>query len=178
MRVRLSRLVLSIGLAAATSACDSAGRLPTSPTPVATPQPAPTPPPNPPPTGVPSTGISVDQVLRTTVSVEDPVCDPQHWDARAPCKVFTLVVPRSGVLTVTVTILVPTLVPGSTADLLDLMVTLLPDGPTEYVSGGAVQRVSLDAAEGRSYVIRINSYQYMFPSVPPAVEFELKTELK
>src|SRR5215813_4809563 len=52
---------------------------------------------------VPRVPISVGQVVRASITRDDPVCDPVHWDANSPCKVYSLLAPTSGLLTVTLT---------------------------------------------------------------------------
>jgi len=168
MRALPPRLVLSVALAVVTSACDADRAFlasPISPAPIVAPAPAPSP--------VPSVSILAGQMVRATVSREDPVCDPAHWDANSPCKVYSLVAPTSGLLTVTLT----TDIPGSNPDAIDMMVTPLPGGTTLYSPGGAVQRLSLHVQAESRYEIRINSYPYLLP-LPGALDFELRTELQ
>ena len=135
----------------------------------------PTPRPLPPPTPsqIPTTMISVGEVIHASIGTDDPICDPAHWDAQAPCKLFLLTAPRSGTLHVILT--APPLPPASSFDFIDI---LLFDGPSytgaplEY----STRSVSAPVVEGRTYAIRINSYPYLLPP-PGNLDFELKTEM-
>ena len=167
MRARVTRLVLSVALAVVMCACDHHdpfGAPTTLPPPIVAPPVAPL---------VPRVSISVNQVVRATISRDDPVCDPAQWDANAPCKVYSLVAPATGLLTVTLTADFR----GSTPDAIDMMLTPLPGGTTLYSPGGAVQRLSLHVQAESRYEIRINSYPYLLPH-PGALDFELRTELQ
>jgi len=176
---RLTRLTLCVGLLTMTSACDRYGP-PTGPSPFRpvvnpTPTPPPTPRPLPPPTPsqIQTTMISVGDVIQASIGPDDPICDPAHWDAQAPCKLFLLTAPRSGTLHVILT--APPLPPASSFDFIDI---LLFDGPSytgaplEY----STRSVSAPVVEGRTYAIRINSYPYLLPP-PGNLDFELKTEM-
>jgi hypothetical protein len=166
MSARVTRLVLSVALAAVTCGCDADRSFLTSPTTMPAPiVPLPIPP--------QPVSISVGELVRASITRGDPVCDPVHWDANAPCKVYSLVAPTSGLLTVTLT----TDIPGSNPDVIDMMVTEVSSGMTLYSPGGAVQRLSLDVQAARRYEIRINSYPYLLP-LPGALDFELRTELQ
>jgi hypothetical protein len=46
--------------------------------------------------------IVVGQVLQAAISAEDAPCDPDGWDARAPCKRLRFLSPRTGDLTLEV----------------------------------------------------------------------------
>ena len=177
---RLTRLTLCVGLLTMTSACDRYGP-PTGPSPFRpavnpTPTPPPTPRPLPPPTPsqIQTTMISVGDVIQASIGPDDPICDPAHWDAQAPCKLFLLTAPRSGTLHVILT--APPLPPASSFDFIDI---LLFDGPSytgaplEY----STRSVSAPVVEGRTYAIRINSYPYLLPP-PGNLDFELKTEMQ
>jgi hypothetical protein len=175
---RLTRLTLCVGLLTMASACDRYGS-PTGPTPfrpVVNPTPTPTPPPLPPttPAQIPTTRISVGDVIQTSIGPEDPICDPAHWDAQAPCKLFLLTAPSNGTLHVILT--GPPLPPTSSLDVIDI---LLFDGPS--YTGAPLQystrSVSAPVVEGRTYAIRINSYPYLLPP-PGNLDFELKTEMQ
>jgi len=177
---RLMRLTLCVGLLTMTSACDRYGS-PTEPSPFRpvvnpTPTPTPTPPPLPPttPAHIPTTMISVGDVIQTSIGPGDPICDPGGWDARAPCKLFLLTAPRNGTLLVILTATPPP--PVSGFDFIDI---LLFDGPS--YTGAPLQystrSVSAPVVEGRTYAIRINSYPYLLPP-PGNLDFELKTEMQ
>ena len=120
---------------------------------------------------VPTTAVSIGEVIRTTIGLADPVCDPKGWDATAPCKRFLLVAPRDGVLTV----ILSAEIPGTRSDVIDLML-ISPSGPYAYSGGGAEQEVSTTVVGGNTYEIRVNSYPYLLP-VPGNLEFELKIRM-
>jgi len=177
---RLTRLTLCVGLLTMTSACDRYGP-PTGPSPFRpvvnpTPTPPPTPRPLPPPTPsqIQTTMISVGDVIQASIGPDDPICDPAHWDAQAPCKLFLLTAPSNGTLHVILT--GPPLPPTSSLDVIDI---LLFDGPS--YTGAPLQystrSVSAPVVEGRTYAIRINSYPYLLPP-PGNLDFELKTEMQ
>ena len=173
----LMRTTLCVGLLAMTSACDRYGS-PTGPSPfrpVVNPTPTPTSPRLPPPTPsqIPTTMISVGDVIHASIGPGDPICDPAHWDAQAPCKLFLLTAPRNGTLHVILT--APPLPPASSLDFIDLMLyadPIYPGAPFEY----STRSLSASMVEGRTYVIRINSYPYLLPP-PGNLDFELKTEM-
>lgn len=173
------RLTLCVGLLTMTSACDRY-RSPTGPSPfrpVVNPNPTPTPTPRPlpPPTPsqIPTTMISVGDVIHTSIGPDDPICDPLHWDAQSPCKLFLITPAQNGALHVILTATPPP--PVSGFDFIDI---LLFEGPSH--AGAPLQystrSVSAPVVEGRTYLIRINSYPYLLPP-PGNLDFELRTEM-
>jgi hypothetical protein len=174
----LMRLTLCVGLLTMTSACDQyhpqTGPSPFRPVVNPTPTPLPTPRPLPPPTPpqIPTTMISVGDVIHASIGPGDPICDPGGWDARAPCKLFLLTPLRNGTLNVTVTPTSPSPVPSDVIDLMLFAEPFYGGAPFQYSTGS----VSASVVEGRTYVIRINSYPYLLPP-PGNLDFELKTEM-
>ncbi len=177
----LMRLTLCLGLLTMTSACDRYS--PTGPSPFRpvtnpSPSPAPTPTPNPnpvpvPPGGIPTTTISVGEVIHASIGLDDPICDPGQWDARAPCKLFHFTPTQSGTLHLMLTAM--SLPSGSHLDVVDLMLFegLYYVGVPQHYSERAL---SVPVVEGKTYTIRINSYPYLLPP-PGNLDFELKTEM-
>jgi hypothetical protein len=174
----LMRLTLCVGLLTMTSACDQY-HPPTGPSPFRpevnpTPTPPPTPRPLPPPTPsqIPTTIISVGAVIHASIGPGDPICDPSGWDARAPCKLFLLTPARDGTLNVTLTATSPSPLSSDVVDLMLFAQPFYPGAPFQYSTGS----VSAPVVEGRTYLIRINSYPYLLPP-PGKLDFELKTEM-
>ncbi len=175
----LMRLTLCVGLLTMTSACDRYS--PTGPSPfrpVANPSPTPTPTPTPipvpvPPGGIPTTNISVGDVIHASVGLDDPICDPGQWDAHAPCKLFLVTPTKSGTLHLILTAIPPPA--GSHLDFIDLMLFegLSYLGIPQHYSERAL---SAAVVQGKTYTIRINSYPYLLPP-PGTLDFELKTEM-
>jgi len=166
----LMRLTLWVGLLTMASACDQY-RSPTGPSfpqPVVNSSPSPLPMPL---EGIPKTVISVGAVIHATIGPGDPICDRSGWDARAPCKLFLLTPSSTGTLNVMLTVTSPV----SSLDVIDLMLFAQPSytgAPFEYSTGS----VSATVVEGRTYLIRVNSYPYLLPP-PGNLDFELRTEM-
>ncbi len=173
----LMRLTLCVGLLMMTSACDRYGS-PTGPSafrPAVNPSPTPTPTPVPPspPAQIPTMMISVGDVVHTSIGPDDPICDPAHWDANAPCKLLRLTAPTTGTLHVILT--ARPLPPTSNLDFIDVMIFADPfytGAPFEY----STRSLSASVVEGRTYLIRVNSYPYLLPP-PGNLDFELRTEM-
>ena len=108
--------------------------------------------------------LVLGQSVRSYVSATASPCDPLHWDARAPCRVFHFFAPASGRLGITVS--------WRGAPPLD-MTLVTPDGEyIAYSSELASETVALEASvvQGTLYEIRINSY-YDYQ------EFDLRADL-
>jgi len=120
---------------------------------------------------IPKTVISVGAVIHATIGPGDPICDRSGWDARAPCKLFLLTPSSTGTLNVMLTVTSPV----SSVDVIDLMLFAQPSytgAPFEY----STRSVSATVVEGRTYLIRVNSYPYLLPP-PGNLDFELRTEM-
>jgi len=166
----LMRLTLCVGLLTMASACDQY-RSPTGPSfpqPVVNSSPSPFPMPL---EEIPKTVISVGAVIHAPIGPGDPICDRSGWDARAPCKLFLLTPSSTGTLNVMLTVTSPV----SSVDVIDLMLFAQPSytgAPFEY----STRSVSATVVEGRTYLIRVNSYPYLLPP-PGNLDFELRTEM-
>ena len=155
----------AVCFAMATFACGGGpASIPSTPTP-ATPSPAPPAPTVPPPEAVPAREISIGEVVHASVTREDPICDPIHWDAHAPCKRFFVRATHSGTLRV-----------RSTVNSNDEYDTLL-DCPTggDY-SGAWNQVLTQQVSAGDSCFITINWYPYV-ASGSERLDFELTASL-
>lgn|SRR5262245_21808819 len=170
----LRRLTVWCGLLTMTCACDQSRpstfpSLLSKPAPAAAPTPTPLPVPSP---GIPRATIYVGDVIHMTIGPDDPICDPGGWDASAPCKLFLFTPPRNGTLSVTVTATSPSPVPRDAIDLMLFAEPFYTGAPFEYSTGVLSARV----IEGRTYVLRINSYPYLLPP-PGHLDFELRAEM-
>jgi len=121
-------------------------------------------------TVVPVREISIGQVVHSAVSLADPICDPEGWDASAPCKRFSVLAPREGALVASLN--APTA--RGREEVIDMLL-VCPSG-IEYSGGGIEQRVSLPVTGGQACTITVNTYPYLFGGFD-GVEFELLTEL-
>ena len=125
----------------------------------------PTPPPGPmvPPNAA---TIAVGDVVKSLVTVDDPLCDP-GWAHR--CRYYRLTVPADGILDVTITW--SSQQPDPYPLDIDVISALGRSGPPAAVGPGPQRRVTLSVKSGDMYTIQIWSF------LSPAEAFELSTTL-
>jgi hypothetical protein len=153
-------LVSVICLALAGPGCEGASsgegsRLPAGPSP------APSPAPTPPPAAFPS--IAVGEVVRFQFTADDVAC----VGAGGRCRSYNVTAPSSGKLEA-----VATSVSGDSSFVSTLEMYVVPGGDYWDVGPGPRISVTVPAAAGATYEIR------MYSATVPSVELELRTSLQ
>src|SRR5262245_38392272 len=136
---------------------------PMGPTPVPAPAVSPTPPQT-------IMAISVGEVVRDTIGITDPICDPSGWDATASCKLFEVVAASDGTLHA----ILKTVVPQRSDDVIDILFSC-PDVPRGYSGRGIEQRLSAPVRAGDKCNITIHFYPNV--ALKGSMDFELRTEM-
>jgi hypothetical protein len=158
-------LLLGSVLLTAMACSGGVGYVPTTPTP--TPSPGPPPPPRP---TVPVTAIALGELVHSRIGIEDPICDPEGWDATAPCKRFSVVATRDGVLEAVMT--APSAL--GRGEVIDMLLDCPQAG--DYSGGGVEQHVTARVSSGQSCTITINTYPYLWLD-SGGIAFDLRTQL-
>ena len=102
--------------------------------------------------------LSPDQVLTlgdtisATVQAGAPPCDPDGWDAEAPCRRFQFMAPASGKLLVAIT--------WQGSPEIDATLVHVRGGYVGFSESAGFERVLLEGAvvKGQDYELRVNSY--------------------